>query len=110
MLAKASVKFIRGSAKKVRLVIDLVRGMNALEAFEFLKFVNKRPTYEIGKVLGSAIANAKIKGLDVEQLYISKITADEGPRWKRHRPAAFGRASDILKRTSHISVELDLRK
>jgi large subunit ribosomal protein L22 len=64
----------------------------------------------IGKILSSALANAKTKGLDVGRLVISKIVADEGPRWKRFRPAAFGRATEILKRTSHISIELDLQK
>jgi large subunit ribosomal protein L22 len=110
MLAKAEVRFVRGSGRKIRQVVDLIRGMNAKEAAGFLKFVNKRPTYYIRKVLDSAIANAKHKGLDVEKLVISRITADDGPRWKRFRPAAFGRATEILKRTSHIKVELDLGK
>jgi large subunit ribosomal protein L22 len=108
MLARAEGKFIRGSGKKIRQVIDLIRGMNANEALIFLGFVDKRPTYYIGKVLKSAVANAKHKGLNVDDLVISKITADDGPRWKRYRPAAFGRATEILKRTSHINVELDL--
>ncbi len=110
MIAQAKGKFLRGSGKKVRQVADLIRGMNAGEALAFLKFVNKRPTYYIGKVLKSAIANAKTKGLNADELVISKICADDGPRWKRHRAAAFGRASEILKRTSHILIELDLKK
>lgn len=110
MLASAKGKFLRGSGKKVRQVVDLIRGMNASEALTFLKFVDKRPTYYIGKVLQSAIANAKTKGLNVDELVISKICADDGPRWKRFRAAAFGRATEILKRTSHISIELDLKK
>lgn len=110
MLAKAEGKFIRGSGRKIRQVIDLIRGMKASEAVSVLKFVDKRPTYYINKVLESAIANAKHKGLNVEELMISKITADDGPRWKRYRPAAFGRATEILKRTSHIKIELDLMK
>ncbi|MFH0877839.1 MAG: 50S ribosomal protein L22 [Candidatus Omnitrophota bacterium] len=108
MLACAKARFIRGSASKIRLVLDLVRGMNAQEALNYLRFVDKRSTYYIRKVLGSAVANAKQKGLDVERLVISKITADEGPRWKRFRAVSFGRAAEILKRTSHITVELDL--
>jgi large subunit ribosomal protein L22 len=110
MLAKAEGKFIRGSAKKIRQVIDLIRGMKASEALAFLKFVNKRPTYYVTKVLASAVANAKVKGLNVDDLVISRISAEDGPRWKRYRPAAFGRATEILKRTSHIKVELDLKK
>ena len=108
MLANATVKFVRGSGKKYRQVVDLVRGMRAVEASKYLRFVNKRATYYIGKVLNSAIANAKNKGLDVDSLIISRITADDGPRWKRFRAVAFGRAGSILKRTSHIRIELDM--
>jgi large subunit ribosomal protein L22 len=89
--------------------VDIVRGMPATEALVHLRFVNKRAAYYVSKVLASAIANAKNKGLDVESLIISRITADDGPRWKRFRARAFGRASGILKRTSHIRVELDRR-
>ena len=110
MLAKAELKFVRGSGRKIRQVIDLVRGMNAKEALAVLKFVDKRPTYYITKVVASAIANAKNKGLNVDDLVISKITADDAARWKRFRAAAFGRATEILKKTSHIKVELDLKK
>ena len=109
MLAKAQVKFIRGSGKKVRQVVDLIRGMNASEALDFLRFVDKRPTYYVRKVLHSAIANAKVKGFNAEQLYISKIICNPGPSWKRFKAAAFGRAQPILKRTAHIKVELDLK-
>jgi large subunit ribosomal protein L22 len=108
MIAKAEVRYVRGSARKIRQVIDLIRGMNAVEAMNVLKFINKRPTYYVSKVLHSAVANAKSKGLDAQALVISKITADEGPRWKRYRAATFGRAGEILKKTSHIKVELDL--
>ncbi len=110
MLASAKGKFIRGSGRKIRQVVDLIRGMKASEAVSVLKFVDKRPVYYVSKVLNSAIANAKNKGLNVEDLVISKITADDGPRWKRFRAAAFGRATEILKRTSHIKIELDLKK
>ena len=110
MLAKAEGRFVRGSGKKIRQVVDLIRGMKASEALTYLKFVDKRPTYIITKVLASAIANAKNKGLNAGELVIAKITADDGPRWKRFRAAAFGRASEILKRTSHIRIELDLAK
>ena len=110
MLVRAEGKFIRGSGKKIRQVVDLIRGMNAQEALGFLKFVDKRPVYYVFKVLHAAVANAKTKGLKVDDLVISKITADDGPRWKRYRPAAFGRATEILKRTSHIHIELDLVK
>ena len=110
MLAKAELKFVRGSGRKIRQVVDLIRGMNAKEALSVLKFVDKRSTYYISKVVASAIANAKVKGLNVDDLVISKITADDAARWKRFRAVSFGRAAEILKRTSHIKVELDLAK
>jgi large subunit ribosomal protein L22 len=110
MLAKAELKFTRGSGKKIRLVIDLVRGMNAKQAVAVLRFVEKGSAGTISKVVASAMANAKVKGLNADDLVISKITADDAARWKRFRPAAFGRASEILKRTSHIKVELDMAK
>ncbi len=62
----------------------------------------------VAKVLNSAISNAKQKGLSEDQLYISKIVADQGPSWKRFRAAAFGRATGILKKTTHLTIELDL--
>ncbi len=108
MLARAELRFIRGSGKKYRQVVDLIRGMRASEALSYLRFVNKRAAHYIGKVLASAIANAKNKGLDTESLVVARITADDGPRWKRFRAAAFGRASQVLKRTSHIKIELDM--
>jgi len=108
MLARAELRFIRGSGKKYRQVVDLIRGMRASEALSYLRFVNKRAAHYIGKVLASAIANAKNKGLDTESLVVARITADDGPRWKRFRAAAFGRATEVLKRTSHIRVELDM--
>ncbi|MFH1691914.1 MAG: 50S ribosomal protein L22 [Candidatus Omnitrophota bacterium] len=110
MIVRAEGKFIRGSGKKVRQVADLIRGMNAEKAYDYLGFINKRPTYYVRKVLHSAIANAKVKGLDTNDLVISKITADDGPRWKRFKAAAFGRATEILKKTSHIKIELDFKK
>lgn len=71
--------------------------------------ISKRAKPYISKVLVSAIANAKVKGFNPAQLYISKITADGGPMWKRFKAAAFGRAAKIRKRTSHITIELDIK-
>lgn len=109
MIAKAELRFVRGSAKKIRQVLDVIRGMSANEAVEMLRLLNKRSTYFVGKLLKSAIANAKVKGIESEDLFVSRIVAEEGPRWKRYRARAFGRASEILKRTSHVFIELDLK-
>lgn len=109
MLVKAQVKFLRIAPSKVRQVIDLLRDKDADEAQAILFNINKRPKELLSKLLKQAISNAKTKGFNANQLYISKITCDNGPRWKRFKAAAFGRASPILKRTSHIKIELDLK-
>lgn len=109
MIAKARGRFLRLSSKKTRLVIDLLRGQDVNRALAILANINKRSRPYIEKILKSAISNAKQKGLQENQLFISKITADEGPMWKRFRAAAFGRATKILRRTSHINIELDLK-
>jgi len=109
MIAKAEGKFLRLTPTKVRQVIDLIRNKDAREAKYILVNLNKRPKEYLVKLLDQAIANAKVKGFNVEQLYVSKITADGGPMWKRFDAAAFGRATPILKRTSHIKIELDVK-
>ena len=110
MIAKAEVKFVRGSAKKIRQVIDLIRNLDAKQALIVLSTINKRPRVVVEKLLKSAISNAKNKGMKEEDLFISKIIADEAATWKRFRAAAFGRATEILKRTSHVKIELDLKQ
>lgn len=109
MIAKAQGKFLRISPTKVRQVIDLMRDKDVEEAKSLLVNLNKRPKECLIKILNQAIANAKIKGFNVQQLYISKITCDGGPMWKRFKAAAFGRAAPILKRTAHIKIELDTK-
>lgn len=94
--------------RKVRQVIDLIRGKEVARALAVLSQVNKGSCEHITKVLNSAISNAKHKGLNESQLFVSKITANEGPSWKRYRAASFGRATPILKRTTHLTIELDL--
>ncbi|HTZ10817.1 MAG TPA: uL22 family ribosomal protein, partial [Candidatus Margulisiibacteriota bacterium] len=80
-----------------------------IEAESILKSLNKQAKEFLLKILKSAVANAKVKGFNPGQLYISKAVANPGPTWKRFKAAAFGRASPILKRTSHIRIELDLK-
>ena len=108
MIATAKGRYIRVSPTKVRQVINLIRGKDVNTSVAMLTHINKGSTESISKVLNSAISNAKQKGLNEDQLFISKITADPGPSWKRFRAAAFGRATRILKRTSHLTIELDL--
>lgn len=109
MIAKAEGKFLRISPTKVRQVIDLIRHKDVQEAQSILTLLNKRPKEYLIKILKSAVANAKSKGFDAKQLYISKIICNSGPTWKRYKAAAFGRAAPIKKRTAHIKIELDLK-
>jgi len=109
MIVKAEGKFLRISPTKVRQVIDLIRSKGVLEAEAILLTINKRAKEFLIKILRSAIANAKVKGFRPEQLYISKIICNVGPTWKRYKEAAFGRATPIKRRTSHIKIELDIK-
>ncbi|MDD4953319.1 MAG: 50S ribosomal protein L22 [Candidatus Omnitrophica bacterium] len=108
MIAKAEGKFLRISPSKAGQVITLLRRKSVVEAQSILRFLNKRAKEYVSKILKSAVANAKVKGFSENQLYISKIVANPGPTWKRFKAAAFGRASPIEKRTSHIRIELDM--
>jgi large subunit ribosomal protein L22 len=109
MIAKAEGKFLRISPSKVRQVMDLIRLKDVLVAQNILNNLNKRPKEYLVKLLKSAIANAKNKGFNIEQLYVSKIICNVGPTWKRFKAAAFGRAAPIKKRTAHIRIELDVK-
>jgi large subunit ribosomal protein L22 len=108
----ARAKYIRVSPQKARLVVDLIRGQRAEEAIQTLRFTKKRVAREILKALRSAIANAERKAddageaLDVDALYVTGCFVNEGPRWKRLRPAPMGRAFRYQKRTSHIVVQV----
>jgi large subunit ribosomal protein L22 len=109
MIAKAQGKFLRVSPTKVRQVIDLINFKDVQSAEAILLNLNKRPKEYLIKILKSAIANAKVKGFNPKQLYVSKVICDVGPTWKRYKAAAFGRAAPIKKRTAHIRIELDLK-
>jgi large subunit ribosomal protein L22 len=105
MQAIAKLRFARVSAQKGRLVADQIRGLPVESALNVLAFSNKKSAAMIKKVLDSAIANAENnEGADVDELKVKAITVDEGPTMKRIRARAKGRASRILKRTSHITV------
>lgn len=107
LVARAIAKFIRISPRKMRIVLPLVKGKRADEAAAILRLTNKRGARILAKVLKSAVANAKNKGYDEQQLIVSRLVADEGPTLRRYRSASFGRATIIAKRTSHVLVELN---
>ena len=103
--AKAILRSARISAQKARLVADLVRGMPVGRASDVLQFTNKKAAALVRKVLLSAVANAENNlGADVDELKVATIMVDEGPHLKRMHARAKGRGSQILKRTSHITV------
>lgn len=105
MEAKAIAKTIRIAPRKVRLVVDLVRGKQVGDAFAIIRNTDKASSIVIEKLLKSAIANAEHNNnMDVANLYIKEAFVDEGPTLKRFRPRAQGRAGLILKRTSHITI------
>ncbi len=108
MEATATLKYLKASPQKVRLVADLVRGKKVEEALNILRFTTKSCAKDLEKLLRSAVANAENKenAPDVDELVVSKIYVNEGPREKRIQPAPMGRAYQVQKRKAHITVHV----
>ncbi|HWO87965.1 MAG TPA: 50S ribosomal protein L22 [Gemmatimonadales bacterium] len=108
MEAHAIQRTVRQSPRKMRLVVDLIRGRNVNDAFAILKFSKKHAARQISKVLQSAVANAEQKEphLDHDSLFVSYAAVDPGPTLRRFMPAAQGRATPIRKRTSHVTIRV----
>jgi large subunit ribosomal protein L22 len=112
MAARALQRWVRQSPRKMRLVIDLIRGKDVNEAYALLKFSKKGAARQIEKVLRSAVANAEQAALkdneafDVDELVVEYAVVNEGPTLKRFKAAALGRASPIRKRTSHVEIRV----
>ena len=110
--AQASVKHIRVTATKARRVVNMIRGKQATEALAILKFAPQGASEPVYKLVASAMANARVKAdatssyLDEQDLFISEAYVDEGTTLKRFQPRAQGRAFQILKRTSHITIKV----
>jgi len=108
--ARAIQRTTRQSPYKMRLVIDQIRGLGVNDALAMLKFSKKHAAVQIGKVLSSAVANAEQAArsantsLDVDALYVKHAIVNEGPKLKRWTPAAMGRATPMIKRTSHVEI------
>jgi large subunit ribosomal protein L22 len=115
MQARAIAKYVRMSPRKVRLVVDQIRGKGVNDAYAILQFSKKGAAEPVGKTLRSAVANAQYRAqdegevLDVDELVVHEIFVDEGPTLRRYRAAAQGRAAPIRKRTSHITVVVDTK-
>ena len=108
MEVKAVTRYVRIAPRKVRIVTELVKGKSAEEALTILKFLPKKAARLVSKTLQSAVANAEQNpNIDVDTLYIKRIYVDEGPTMKRWRARAMGRATRLLKRSSHITIILD---
>jgi len=111
MQAKAIARTVRIAPRKVRLVVDLIRGKQVGEAIAILRHTNKSASPVVEKVLNSAIANAEHNyEMEPNNLVVTQAFVDEGPTLKRFRPRAMGRASAINKRTSHITIVLSEKK
>ena len=110
--AHATARYIRTSAQKAGLVLDLIRGKDVNRALATLRFTRKSVASDVAKLLRSAIANAQQKdgfSGDVDQLFVSACFANQGPSQKRVRPAPMGRAFRVLKRTAHLTVQVSER-
>ena len=116
MESKASLRYARVSARKARLVADLIRGRYVDEALEMLTFTRKKTAPMIKKLIESAVSNAEQTArhasapMDIDSLFVKSITVDQGPVLRRFRPRAQGRATPVRKATAHISVVLDVRE
>lgn len=108
MQSKATLRYLRIAPRKVRLVAEMIRGRKALEAQAILRSSTKNGAVHLQKTLSAAIASAKNNfAMQEDNLYIAKVAVDEGPKLKRYRPRARGRAYPIQKKTSHITLILD---
>lgn len=105
---RAIARYVRISSRKVKIVIDLIRGKSVKEAEAILRYTPKAATEPVLKLLNSAVANAENNlELNRDDLYVAEVYANQGPTLMRYRPRAHGRASRIRKRTSHITIVLD---
>jgi len=108
---RAQLRFLTISAQKVRLVVDLVRGKDAVQAMEILRFAPQNAALPVGKLLASAVANAEENfGVSRDDLFVAKIFADEAPTRKWRRFGARGRFKPVLRRSSHVTVVLRERE
>jgi large subunit ribosomal protein L22 len=109
MEAKATAKYIRVAPRKMRRSVDLIRGRHVDDARRILRLSALGPNRTLSKVLESAVANAEQAQAIAENLVVARVWVDEGPTLRRYRPRAFGRATGITRRTSHVTVVVETR-
>lgn len=105
MESRATMKYVRTTPRKMRRAVDMIRGQHVEEARRILRFSPLGATHDLEKLLNSAVANAEQNpGVVADNLWISRAWVDEGPTLRRYRPRAYGRATRVRKRTSHVTV------
>jgi large subunit ribosomal protein L22 len=111
MVSHATLRYVRTSAQKTRLVVDMIRGRDVADALAILKVSNKRVARSVEKVLNSAIANAtnREERVDVDRLFVSRAWVDEGPSESRGKAGTMGRFFPRLRRKAHVTLQLDVR-
>jgi large subunit ribosomal protein L22 len=103
--ARATAKYLRTSPRKMRRVVDMIRGQHVEEARRSLRFSQLGATHEVAKLLNSAVANAEAQpGVIAENLVVDRAWVDDGPTLRRYRPRAYGRATRVRKRTAHVTL------
>jgi large subunit ribosomal protein L22 len=108
MEARATIKYVRTSPRKMRRTVDLIRGQHVAEARRILRLSTLGASRDVEKLLDSAVANAEQRpGVIAENLLVSRAWVDEGPTLRRFRPRAYGRATRVRKRTSHVTVVVE---
>lgn len=112
MISHATLKYLKASPQKTRLVVDQIRGRDVGEAIAILRASSRRVAKPLAKLLDSALANAQDREerVDVDQLYVSKAYVDEGPSERRGRATAMGRFAPYVRRRSHVTLHLDLKR
>jgi large subunit ribosomal protein L22 len=105
---RATMKYVRTSPRKMRRVVDLIRGQHVEEARRILRFSSLGASHDVEKLLNSAIANAEQDpGVIADNLMVARGWVDDGPTLKRYRPRAYGRATRVRKRTSHVTLVVE---
>jgi len=105
MESRATMKYVRTTPRKMRRAVDLIRGQHVVEARRILRFSPLGASHDLEKLVNSAVANAEQKpGVVADNLWISRAWVDDGPTLRRYRPRAYGRATRVRKRTSHVTV------
>ncbi len=109
MIARAISKHVRVTPRKARFVVETLVGLTVPKALTLLQFTHRGAAEHVERALKSAVSNARQAGAEPQELVVSRALATDGPTWKRFRAGAMGRAMPILKRTCHITIELDAR-